>query len=248
MAEMTINGIDVEVYNTRLLNYSVSGTTVTNNTLATANILKMPLLLSTVPSTRTLTVSLVFFPHRIGENSRNTSIPDRLSTAAENITRFEGLLVGKTVEISLPDGYMYTAIVQSLPAAVFDASGEHEVTYTFLAVRHKATVTQKVVSGGAVFCESNTATPCIISATFNTVSTPTTTTPKVKLQGIVIKNVSAGADIVIDGVNGLITADNSNKFNDSDLIDFPMLQPGKNVITSTPADADITVTYTPLYI
>ena len=233
-----------------LLNYSVSGTTVTNNTLATAataNILKMPLLLSTVPSTRTLTISLVFFPHRIGENSRNTSIPDRLSMAAENITRFEGLIVGKTVEISLPDGYMYTAIVQSLPAAVFDSDGEHEVTYTFLAIRHKATVTQKVVSGGYVFCESNTTTPCIISATFNTVSTPNTT-PKVRLQDITIRNVSVGSNIVIDGVNGLITADGNNKFTDSDLIDFPMLQPGKNVITSTPADADITVTHTPLYI
>lgn len=247
MAEMTINGIDVEVYNARLLNYSVSGTTVTNNTLAAANTLKMPLLLSTTPSTRTLTVSLVFFPHRIGENSRNTSIPDRLSMAAENITRFEGLLVGKTVEISLPDGFMYTAIVQSLPAAVFDSDGEHEVTYTFLAIRHKATVTQKVVSGGAVFCESNTTTPCIISATFNTVG-GTPAIPKVTLQGITVRNISAGTNIIIDGVNGFIMADNNNKFNDSDLINFPMLQPGKNIITSTPDDADITVTYIPLYI
>lgn len=247
MAEMTINGIDISVYNARLLDYSISGTTVTNNTLATSNMLRMPLLLLTVPGTRTLTVMLTFFPHHIGDNSRNTTIPDRLSTAAENITRFEGLLIGKTVEITLPDGYMYTAIVQTISAATFDGSGEHDITYTFSAVRHKATVTQKVESGGFVFCESNTITPCIISATFNTISTPLTS-PKVKLQDIIIRKVSAGTNIVIDSVNGLIMADNNNKFNDSDLIDFPTLTPGKNVITSTPADAEITVTYTPIYV
>lgn len=247
MAEMTINGVDISVYNTRLLDFSVSGTTVTNNTLAASNMLRMPLLVSTIPGTRTLSVTLTFFPRRTGDNSRNTSIPDRLATAAENITRFEGLIVGKTVEISLPDGYMYTAIVQTLPAATFDGSGEHDVTYTFIAIRHKPTVTQKIVSGGFVFCESNTTTPCIISATFNTVSNPDTTS-KVKLQDIIIKNVSAGSNIVIDGVNGLITCGNSNKFNDSNLIEFPTLQPGKNIITAVPADADITVTYTPIYV
>lgn len=246
MAEMTLNGIDISVYNARLLNFTVSGTTVTNNTLAASNVFKMPLLLSTVPGTRTLTVMLTFFPYRIGDNSRNTTIPDRLATAAENITRFEGLIVGKTVEITLPDGYMYTAIVQTISAATFDGSGEHDVTYTFTAIRHKATVTQKVVSGGFIMCDSNITTPCIITATFNTIRDIQHS--RVHLQGVLITKMVVGSTIVMDGVNCLLTCNGNNKFVDSNLINFPTLQPGKNIITSDPDDADITVTYTPLYV
>ena len=57
------------------------------------------------------------------------SIAEKLATAAENITRFEAEIVSKTVEITLPDGYIYTALATTLPAATFDSSGEHDVSF-----------------------------------------------------------------------------------------------------------------------
>lgn len=245
MTEMTINGIDLSVYNARLLSFSVSGTTVTNSFSDASDFLKMPMLFSTVPSTRTLTIMLTFFPRRSGENSRNTSIPDRLSVAAENITRFEGLLVGKVVEISLPDGYIYTAVVQSLSPATFDGSGEHDVTYTFAAIRHKTTVEKHVSPNGFVFCESNTETQCMIKAKFNSFSN---TKNKAKLFGTIIHNLSNGSEIVIDGINGIVTENGNNKFLDTNLIDFPVLQPGKNLVDCNETDVTISVVYTPIYI
>ena len=74
------------------------------------------------------------------------------------------------------------------------------------------------------------------------------TKSEVILQGVTIKNITVGTKIVIDSVSGLITADGKNKFGDSDLIDFPVLQPGKNQITSSASDVSITVSYTPIYI
>ena len=134
--EMTINGVDISAYNARLQSYSVSGTTVTNNLSASRSFLTAPTLFSAVPGTRTLSLTLTFYPHYFGDNAKGLTVSDRLAIATENITAFEGLLVGKVVEISLPDGFIYTAIVNSIAAATFDSSGEHDVTYTFNAVRH----------------------------------------------------------------------------------------------------------------
>ena len=228
--EMTINGVDVSAYNARLQSYSVSGTTVTNNLSASRSILTAPTLFSAVPGTRTLSLTLTFYPHYFGDNAKGLTVSDRLAIATENITAFEGLLVGKVVEISLPDGFIYTAIVNSIAAATFDSSGEHDVTYTFNAVRHAKPISEIIKANSYMICKSNTATLPIITAVY------ANTKSEVILQG------------VIDSVSGKITANGKNKFGDSDLIDFPVLQPGKNQITSSASDVSITVSYTPIYI
>lgn len=240
--EMTINGVDISAYNARLQSYSVSGTTVTNNLSASRSILTAPTLFSAVPGTRTLSLTLTFYPHYLGDNAKDLTVSDRLAIATENITAFEGLLVGKVVEISLPDGFIYTAIVNSIAAATFDSSGEHDVTYTFNAVRHAKPISEIIKANSYMICKSNTATLPIITAVY------ANTKSEVILQGVTIKNITVGTKIVIDSVSGLITADGKNKFGDSDLIDFPVLQPGKNQITSSASDVNITVSYTPIYI
>lgn len=240
--EMTINGIDISAYNARLQNYSIGGTTVTNNLSAFRSTLTAPTLFSAVPGTRILSLTLTFYPHYLGDNAKGLTVSDRLAIATENITAFEGLLVGKVVEITLPDGFIYTAIVNSIAAATFDSSGEHDVTYTFNAVRHAKRVDEIVQANCYMICKSNTATLPVITAVY------ANTTSEVILQGVTIKNIKAGTKIIIDSVSGLITADGVNKFNDSNLIDFPILQPGKNQITSSVSDVSITVSYTPIYI
>lgn len=240
--EMTINGVDISAYNARLQSYSVSGTTVTNNLSASRSFLTAPTLFSAVPGTRTLSLTLTFYPHYFGDNAKGLTVSDRLAIATENITAFEGLLVGKVVEIALPDGFIYTAIVNSIAAATFDSSGEHDVTYTFNAVRHAKPISETIKANSYMICKSNTDTLPIITAEY------ANTKSEVTLQGVTIKNIAVGTKIVIDSVSGLITADGKNKFGDSDLIDFPVLQPGKNQITSSASDVSITVSYTPIYI
>ena len=111
MTEMSVNNIDISNYSARLLSYAVSGTTLTNNVSANTNLVKMPALYSTEYGTRTLTVTLTFFPCLDGCSAKGTEITDRYAAATDNIARFEAELIGKTVEIALPDGYIYTSIV-----------------------------------------------------------------------------------------------------------------------------------------
>lgn len=242
LTEMTINGLDIKTYNARLQNYSVSGTTVTNTTSSVGDLLKMPILFSRALGTRTITITLTFKPSRLGSDSRGTTVMDKLTVAADNIARFEADIVGKVVEITLPDGFMYTSLVTTLPPATFDSSGEHDVTYTFMAIRHKAEETRKLSAYGVVISKATTAVPFKITIVIPSEYDEFT------VCGIKVFNLSANDEIVIDGVNGIITCNGINKFLETDFIEFPVLQPGRNVIECTAEDAEITVVYTPVYV
>lgn len=242
MTEMTVNNIDIANYSARLLSYSVSGTTLANNVSANNNLVKMPALYSTEYGTRTLTVTLTFFPRLDGCSSKNTDIIDRYTVATDNIAKFEAEIIGKTVEIALPDGYIYTSIVTSISAATFDSSGEHDVTYIFMAVRHKPTITATVAPNGKIYCQSTT--PC----KFKLKVTLPEQSSMLSIMGIVVINISANTPLVLDGELGLITLGGVNKFLDSTLFDFPLLYPGTNTISSNNSQADIQVIYTPVYV
>lgn len=242
MTEMSVNNIDISNYSARLLSYSVSGTTLTNNVSANANLVKMPALYSVDYGVRTLTVTLTFSPHLDGCSSKGTNITDRYAIATDNITRFEAEIIGKAVEISLPDGYIYTSVVTAIAAAAFDGSGEHDVTYTFMAVRHKPTITATVAPNGKIYCQSTT--PC----KFKLKVTLPEQSSLLSIMGIVVINISANTPLVLDGELGLITLGGVNKFLDSTLIDFPLLYPGTNTISCNNSQADIQVIYTPVYV
>ena len=241
MNEMLINGVDIKTFNARLQTYSVGGTAVTNNTAAAESLVVLPALYYVNFGPRTLNITLTFFPRTVGSDSRNTSIPERLHRATDNIIRFESLIVGKVVEIYLPDGYYYTALVQSLPAPSFDSTGEHDVTYTFLAIRHLPARKAAVSVGGTIKCISNTDTKCVIAASFSQAHETIT------LCGVIINNITANDVVVIDSVNGLITCNGVNKFLDTEFYDFPLLSPGENIISCTATDASLQVTYTPVF-
>lgn len=242
MTEMTVNNIDIANYSARLLSYSVSGTTLTNNVSANNDLVKMPALYSTEYGTRNLTVTLTFFPCLDGCSAKCTEITDRYSAATDNISRFEADIIGKKVEVSLPDGYMYSSIVTSVSAAAFDGSGEHDVTYTFMAVRHKPTITATVAPNGKIYCQSTT--PC----KFKLKVTLPEQSSLLSIMGIVVIHISANTPLVLDGELGLITLGGVNKFLDSTLIDFPLLYPGANTISCNNSQADIQVIYTPVYV
>lgn len=241
MSEMSINNIDISNYSARLLNYSVSGTTLTNNVSANADLVKMPTLYSVDYGVRTLTITLTFYP-RFCCSAKRTEITDRYSIATDNIAMLEADIIGKTVDIALPDGYIYTSIVTSISAATFDSSGEHDVIYTFNAVRHKPTVTANVAPNGKIYCKSTT--PC----KYKLIVTLPEQSSLITVCGIAVINITANTPLVIDGELGLITLDGVNKYLDSTLIDFPTLHPGENIISCSDSQAKIQVIYTPIFV
>lgn len=49
--------------------------------------------------------------------------------------------------------------------------------------------------------------------------------------GITVKNLSSGSQFIIDGLEGTVMCNGINRFLDTDLIDFPKIQPGSNRLT-----------------
>ena len=241
--EMTINGKSIRQYNARLLDYSVSGTGRAYSQSSSGSILRVPIVYHTTLSPRTLSITITFFPRKTGtDSSRNNSIPERLSRSTDNIVQFESDTSNRVLEIGLPDGYIYKAVLQSCGTPSFDATGEQDVEYSFLAVRTKPAVKRVITAGGSVYCESNTTTPFRISFTV------TSNAASMIVCGITINNITANTEILIDSELGIITADGLNKFDDTDLIEFPYLHPGSNTITCSIPGTEIAVVYTPIYV
>ncbi|MDU7031580.1 phage distal tail protein [uncultured Robinsoniella sp.] len=64
----------------------------------------------------------------------------------------------------------------------------------------------------------------------------------------VIKKLSFGKKIVIDGEDSLITEGGTNKFKDTIIYSFPSLLPGENTIILDQDDINITVRYKPMFV
>lgn len=69
-------------------------------------------------------------------------------------------------------------------------------------------------------------------------------------EDIVIKNLSAGKTVIIDGEACTVTEDGANKYADTEMWEFPTLLPGENALTFTSSSVpcDVTIKYKPRYI
>lgn len=69
-------------------------------------------------------------------------------------------------------------------------------------------------------------------------------------EDIVIKNLSAGKKVIIDGEACTVTEDGANKYADTEMWEFPTLLPGENALTFTSSSVpcDVTIKYKPRYI
>lgn len=69
-------------------------------------------------------------------------------------------------------------------------------------------------------------------------------------EDIVIKNLSAGKKVIIDGEACTVTEDGANKYADTEMWEFPTLLPGANALTFTSSSVpcDVTIKYKPRYI
>lgn len=76
---------------------------------------------------------------------------------------------------------------------------------------------------------------------------PKTDMDSVTVAGITAKNLSAHVPFIIDGIDGKVTSAGLNRFLDTNLIDFPTIEPGKNHI-DIPSGVDVSVAFYPVFL
>lgn len=103
------------------------------------------------------------------------------------------------------------------------------------------------ISTKSINVNGNIITPAIVEII------PSTDIIDIVLEGlandpITIKNIKANKKVIINGVEGTVTLDGSNKFADTDMWDFPFLKPGNNTIKFSKNNCNITIKYKPIYL
>lgn len=149
------------------------------------------------------------------------------------------------VDLYIPDdGFYYRAVCKETGAEELIGQGETEAKiraeYKLVGVRHGASVSVSVAAGGTVNCLSTMPyTDAKLTATAAEAGSFT-------LGGAVFSNVPAGAVVVFDGINKLVTVNGQNWALNTVFTRFPALVPGNNTITAT--TGPVTVQYEPCYV
>lgn len=139
-------------------------------------------------------------------------------------------------DILLPDGFWYYCVLLPGKAPKRKGFSYESQVFTLKGVRHAALVTSTLSSDGTVSNTGNRETP--VRLTISNV------TEDIEVMGVTISDFTG--TIVIDGINGTVTAGGNNAFMYTDFTEFPKLQPGSNSIT-VPSGVSLTIEFYPLW-
>ena len=161
------------------------------------------------------------------------------------------------IELDAKPGFFYFGIASVTTIKDNDFISNFEINVTADPFKYKdyVSVSANVTASKTITVEGNYPTPCIIEITpqVNVISSLTISgiaRNKItgELEDILIKNLTKGNKVVIDGENGTVTEGNSNKFADTEFWEFPSLLPGDNKITFSNTQSNITIKYRPRFI
>ena len=140
-----------------------------------------------------------------------------------------------------PSRFEYPAILLDYTNISSGVPPYRSVTLNFAAVCRLPLVSVPLTSTGNVYNQGNTPSGVRFEIT------PSKKLTSFTIAGITCKDLAANETFVIDGIAGKVFSNEDNRFADTDLTEFPDIQPGNNPITmSTPAN--VTVSFYPLFL
>lgn len=223
---MTVNGTDIFTYNALIEKFSVSGTEIKNETYQGVNRTNYNLL-NSLFYMKTITISIFLS----ADTRRNLTLAK---------SRLDSLMWGK-VELGLPDGFYYTATLQSTGELAIVGIDDNSVIalceYTFTGIQHDPLVTS---TGNTIDCQSTIPyTDCRLTCTASQAYSSIT------IGTVTITGVASGDVLVVDGINGRILQNGAPCAGNMSFRRFPSLTPGSNTFN---CPEELTIEYYPTYI
>lgn len=140
-----------------------------------------------------------------------------------------------------PSRFEYPAILLDYTNISSGVPPYRSVTLNFAAVCRLPLVSVPLTSTGNVYNQGNTPSGVRFEIT------PSKKLTSFTIAGITCKDLAANETFVIDGIAGKVFSNEDNRFADTDLTEFPAIQPGNNPITMS-APAKVTVSFYPLFL
>jgi len=115
------------------------------------------------------------------------------------------------------------------------------VTMNFTARLRKPLVDCELTGSGTVYNEGN------LASGYRLTVHPKQDMESVTVAGMTLKNLHAGKDFTVDGIEYRVTEEGVNRFADTDITAFPQMLPGENYI-EIPDGVKVTIAFYPAYL
>ncbi|WP_270506923.1 phage distal tail protein [Paraclostridium sordellii] len=234
---MLINNINIERFNARVLDVDIQNSSINNLKDFEGQNTLLPLFFESKVSLNLITVTLLV--NSLTKKRYYLDKSDLLSNMIKPFEvyfkdrnlRFKCILSGNSDQASLRQ------IRGRLQLSLIGYNVENEVVENIASG----------VTSATIYGEGNTKVPVILEIT------PTIDMIDLRITGLsedtlVIKNLKGNKTIVIDGIEGTVTQGGINKFDDTDMWEFPFLVPGSNLITLSKNTCNIKIKYNPRFI
>lgn len=178
----------------------------------------------------------------------------------ERISMISADVAGREIELELDSqpGYYYYGLASMSTIKENNVVTSFVINITADPFKYTDTVLESVgtVSGKTIGVQGDYETPCIIellpsgAITAYTIKGAARDPVTGEAEDIIIKNLTAGKKVIIDGESCTVTEDGVNKYADTEMWEFPTLVPGSNVLTfvSSSVLCDVIIKYKPRYI
>ena len=220
--EPKINDALFSTYGAKMLSYKVGACDFTSAYLLPPRSM-IPVKLSQTAGLRSITLTFDFE----GDTPREIAL---------NISKVTALMLNMP-DILLPDGFYYRCVYDKQSTPEEKAPWISKVQYSLSGYRHGVKETVTMTQSGNITVGGNYMTPAVVRIT----SAEST----VKVLGVTVNN--AVGVVIIDGLKKTVTKDGLNKFADTNLTSFPMLQPGLNTVDIDGA-SEVEINFYPIFL
>lgn len=233
---MLINNIDISKYNARVLDVNIQNSSISNLSDLDIKNKLLPLFLQSKVALNNITVTLL-----INSLDKRQYYLDKSNLLSNMLNSFDIYFKDRNLK------FKCVLVNQADQASLRQIRGRFQLTFIGYNLENEVIETINRVTSKTVDAFGNYKVPIIMEIT------PVIDIIDLKITGLsedplIVKNLKGTKTIIIDGINGTVTQDGINKFNDTDMWEFPFLIPGKNNISVSKDTCNITIKYNPRFL
>lgn len=233
---MLINNIDISKYNARLLDVNIQNSSISNLSNFDIKNKLLPLFLKSKVSLNNITVTLL-----INSLDKRQYYLDKSNLLSGMLESFDIYFKDRNLK------FKCVLVNQADQPSLRQIRGRFQLTFIGYNLENEVIETINRVSYKTINALGNYTVPITIEIT------PIIDMIDFKITGLsedslILKNLKGNKTIIIDGINGTVTQDGINKFEDTEMWEFPFLVPGKNNITLSKDTCNITIKYNPRFL
>lgn len=233
---MLINNIDISKYNARVLDVNIQNSSISNLSDLDIKNKLIPLFLQSKVALNNITVTLL-----INSLDKRQYYLDKSNLLSNMLDSFDIYFKDRNLK------FKCVLVNQADQASLRQIRGRFQLTFIGYNLENEVAQTINRVTSKTIDVTGNIKVPIKLEIT------PVIDMIDLKITGLsedplIVKNLKGNKTIIIDGIKGTVTQDGINKFEDTDMWEFPFLVPGKNTITLSKDTCNITIKYNPRFI